>query len=203
MLESSYFFTKLYQSTRTTFVSFGLNLLPEICGKSMRTHWIAAVLIVVLAFPICAGGQSSSTAAATLACGVALSELHVSERGYHPLSIQIKNMSGKRIVGLVFNAALSDATERWKWLHWNYDLTRPLQDIGWNKPVKEGESKKLSWDYDLEREHGGGVALVLTSVLFADGTRWEEDIDSTTCKQIWYNSHKKGFTRPVELPRRE
>jgi hypothetical protein len=78
-----------------------------------------------------------------------------------------------------------------------------LQDIGWNKPVKQGESKRLSWDYDLEREHGGGVALVLTSVLFADGTRWEEDVDSATCKQIWYHNHKKGFTRPIELPRRE
>lgn len=166
----------------------------------MRTHWI---LVVVLAFPIFAGAQSSSPAAAPSACGVELSELHVSERGYHPLSIQIRNISGKRIVGLVFNAALSDATERWKWLHWNYDLTRPLQDIGWNKSVKEGESKKLSWDYDLERDHGGGVALVLTSVLFADGTRWEEDIDSATCKQVWYHNHKKGFTRPVELPRRE
>ncbi len=166
----------------------------------MRTHWI---LVVVLAFPIFAGAQNSSPAAAPSACGVELSELHVSERGYHPLSIQIRNMSGKRIVGLVFNAALSDATERWKWLHWNYDLTRPLQDIGWNKSVKEGESKKLSWDYDLERDHGGGVALVLTSVLFADGTRWEEDINSATCKQVWYHNHKKGFTRPVELPRRE
>ncbi len=166
----------------------------------MRTHWI---LVVILAFPIFAGAQNSSPAAAPSACGVELSELHVSERGYHPLSIQIRNMSGKRIVGLVFNAALSDATERWKWLHWNYDLTRPLQDIGWNKSIKEGESKKLSWDYDLERDHGGGVALVLTSVLFADGTRWEEDIDRATCKQVWYHNHKKGFTRPVELPRRE
>jgi len=129
--------------------------------------------------------------------------MHVSWHGYHPLSIEVKNISGKRIVGLVFNAALSDATERWKWLHWNYDVTRPLEDLGWNKPVKEGESKKLSWDYDLERDHGGGVALVLTSVLFADGTRWEEDIDSATCKQVWYHNHKKGFTRPVELPRRE
>ena len=118
----------------------------------MRTRWIAAVLIVVPAFPIFAGGQNSSPAAVPLACGVELSDLHVSARRYHPLSIQIKNMSGKRIVGLVFNAALSDATERWKWLHWNYDLTRPLQDIGWNKPVKERESKTLSWDYDLERE---------------------------------------------------
>ncbi|HEY2362474.1 MAG TPA: hypothetical protein VGK36_15230 [Candidatus Angelobacter sp.] len=169
----------------------------------MRTHWIVAVLGVVLAFPIFAGGQTSPSGGAPLTCGVELSELHVSERGYHLLSVQIKNTSGKRIVGLVFNAALSDATERWKWLHWNYDLTRPLQDIGWNKPVKQGESKRLSWDYDLEREHGGGVALVLTSVLFADGTRWEEDVDSATCKQIWYHNHKKGFTRPIELPRRE
>jgi hypothetical protein len=168
----------------------------------MRSQWIVGTVIAVFAFSLVASGQTTPGASPST-CGVELTELHVAEIGYHTLSIHIRNTSGKRIVGLVFNAALSDATERWKWLHWNYDLTRPLQDIGWNKPVKDGESKKLSWNYDLEREHGGGVALVLTSVLFADGTRWEEDVDSATCKEIWYNNHKKGLTRPVQLPRRE
>jgi hypothetical protein len=133
------------------------------------------------------------------ACLVELSELRVNS-----LKVQVNNTSGKPIVGMVFNVAFSDATERWKWLHWNYDLTRPLQEFGWNKPVKPGESKKVSWGYDLEHEHGGGVALVLTSILFADGSRWEDGVDSATCKIIWYHSHKKGgFTRPVELPPRD
>jgi hypothetical protein len=173
--------------------------LDEFCGnENMRIHWISRVVIVILAFSFAGGGQTAPSIAAPSPCPVELTQLHVSG-----LSVHIRNTSGKRIVGLVFNAALSDATERWKWLHWNYDLTRPLQDFGWNKPVKDGESKKLSWGYELEHEHGGGVALVLTSVLFADGTRWEEDLDSATCKEIWYHNHKKGFTRPVELPRRE
>lgn len=169
----------------------------------MRTHWIIVVVIVVPACCIFAVGQVAPSGAAPSTCGVELSQFHVAQVGYHTLSIHVRNTSGKRIVGLVFNAALSDATERWKWLHWDYDLTRPLQNIGWNRPVKEGESKKLSWDYDLDREHGGGVVLVLSSVLFADGTRWEEDVDRATCKEMWYHNHKEGFTRPVELPRRE
>ncbi len=164
----------------------------------MTKHSIIGVVIVAFAYSFFAAGQTMPSSAAPTPCPVELSQLRVSG-----LSVHVRNTSGKRIVGLVFNAALSDATERWKWFHWDYDLTRPIQEFGWNKPVKEGESKKLSWRYDLEREHGGGVALVLTSVLFADGTRWEEDVDRATCKEIWYHNHKKGFTRPVELPRRE
>ena len=164
----------------------------------MRSQWIIGATIAVFAFSVVSGGQIAPSSTTPSACPVELTQLRV-----NGLSIHVKNASGKQIVGLVFNAALSDATERWKWLHWNFDLTRPLQDFGWNKPVKAGESKKLSWGYDLEHEHGGGVALVLTSVLFADGTSWEEGVDSATCKEIWYNNHKKGFTRPVELPRRE
>src|SRR5579859_1101586 len=163
----------------------------------MRTHWI---LVVVLAFPIFAGAQNSSPAAAPSACGVELSELHVSERGYHPLSIQIRNMSGKRIVGLVFNAALSDATERWKWLHWNYDLTRPLQDIGWNKSVKEGESKKLSWDYDLERDHGCGVALVLTAYYLPTALAGRRTLTALPANKSGTTAIKKALPAPLSCP---
>jgi hypothetical protein len=59
------------------------------------------------------------------------------------VSIHIRNTSGKAIVGLVFNAAV--ATEHWKWFHWDFDDTRPVRDFGWNKAIKPGAAKRLSW----------------------------------------------------------
>lgn len=120
------------------------------------------------------------------------------------VSVRIKNVSGKKIVGLVFNAALADATEHWKWLHWDFDEARSIREFGWNKLIKEGATKTLSWyRADIDFEHGGGGAFVLTSVLFEDGSIWEESKDSASCKYVWYNSHKKAFVRPVQLPFRE
>ena len=86
------------------------------------------------------------------------------------VSVRIKNVSGKRIVGLVFNAALADATEHWKWLRWDFDQSRPVREFGWNKLIKNGDVKKLSWyRADIDFEHGGG-AFVLTSALSEDGS---------------------------------
>jgi len=165
----------------------------------MKCNMFIRTMIAVFALSLIVGAQTGpARAAPATTCPVELLELHVSR-----VKVRLKNTSGKIITGLVFNAALSDATEHWKWLHWNYDQTRPLQEFGWNKPLKEDEIRNLSWDVDLEHEHGGGVAFVLTSVLFADGSTWEEDIDSANCKGIWHNHHKNGFTKPVQLPRRE
>jgi hypothetical protein len=117
------------------------------------------------------------------------------------VTVRIKNVSSKAIVGLVFNAAIADAAEHWKWLHWNFDDGRPIQDFGWNKTIKTGAAKSLSWyRYDLDFEHGGGGAFVLTSVLFEDGASWEETGDGASCKYVWYNNHKKFFAKPVQLP---
>jgi hypothetical protein len=115
-------------------------------------------------------------------------------------------MSGKKIVGLVFNAAISDATEHWKWIHWDFDDSRPLRDFGWNKTIKPGESKRLVWDQGwgayLDFEHIGGGAFVLTSVLFDNGSRWQEVTDGDSCKRVWYK-HQKSLVRPIELPPRQ
>jgi hypothetical protein len=116
------------------------------------------------------------------------------------ISTRIQNTSGKTIVGLTFYAALADATEHWKWYHYDFDDSRPLREFGWNKEIKPMASKSLSWGADLDFEHGGGGAFVLTSVLFSDGTSWEETPSGSSCKVLWYNSHKKSFSRPVELP---
>ena len=117
------------------------------------------------------------------------------------VTARIRNASGKKIVGLVFNAAVADATEHWKWLHWGFDDARPVQNFGWNKPIKADEKKTLSWArVDLNFEHGGGGAFVVTSVLFEDGSTWEEADDQAPCKYLWFHNHKKFFARPVQLP---
>ncbi len=120
------------------------------------------------------------------------------------VSVKIKNGSGKKIVGLVFNAALADATEHWKWYHWNFDDTRPIRDFGWNKQIADGQAKTLTWyNADIDFEHGGGGAFVLTSVLFEDGSIWEETEDAASCKYVWFNNHKKSFSRPISIPFRQ
>ena len=98
------------------------------------------------------------------------------------VSVRVKNISGKPIVGLVFNAAIADAAEHWFWLHWYFDVNRPIREFGWNKVIKADAAKTLSWDRaDVDFEHGGG-AFVLTNVLFDDGSSWEESKDNASCK---------------------
>jgi hypothetical protein len=104
----------------------------------------------------------------------------------------------------VFNVALADATERWKWLHWDFDQDRALRDFSWNRQIKQDATKTLTWpSANLDFEHGGGGAFVLTSVLFDDGSGWDSPANSANCKYLWYNNHKKFFLRPIQLPRRE
>jgi hypothetical protein len=154
--------------------------------------------LVILSFVLSppAFAQSAAPPSAPSACPVQF--LHFDPDG---VSTRIRNVSGRKIVGLVFNAAVADATEHWKWLHWNFDDARPVQNFGWNKPIKAGETKKLSWDrVDLDFEHGGGGAFVLTSVLFEDGSSWEEADDQASCRYVWFHNHKKFFAKPVQLP---
>ena len=99
------------------------------------------------------------------------------------VSVRVKNISGKPIVGLLFNTAIADAAEHWIWLHWYFAVNRPIREFGWNKIIKADTAKTLSWDRaDVDFEHGGGGALVLTSVLFEDGSSWEESKDNASCK---------------------
>jgi len=125
---------------------------------------------------------------------------------FHPsgVYVRIKNVSAKDIVGLNFNAAIADATEHWKWFHWDFNDTLPIRDFGWNKRIKVDAAKTLSWDRAyLDFQHGGGGAFVLTSVLFEDGSTWQESQDGASCKYVWHNSNKKSFVRPVILPLRQ
>lgn len=120
------------------------------------------------------------------------------------VSVRVKNVSGKPIAGLTFNAAIADATEHWTWLHWDFDVNRPIRDFGWNRVIKPDSSKTLSWDLaNLDFHHGGGGAFVLTGVLYTDGTTWDEAPEGATCKFVWSNSHKKFFIKPVQLPFRQ
>ena len=159
----------------------------------MKSHRILGLVLIAFTSPLL-----SQTNPPSPTCPVNFLKLNPDA-----VSTRIQNTSGKTIVGLTFYAALADATEHWKWVHYDLDDSRPLREFGWNKQIKPGESKTLSWDRaNLDFEHGGGGALLLTSVLYQDGSAWEERPDQATCKAVWYNSHKKSFTRPIELPRR-
>jgi hypothetical protein len=155
--------------------------------------------VLALVFPIQLLAQTG--APASPGCPVQLRRFYAQDVR-NRVRIDLANTSGKPIVGLTFNAALADATEHWKWLHLDHDDTQPLREFGWNKTIKPGQKKDLSWDDSLEYFHGGGAALVLTSVLFADGTRWEAAPDDDSCTAASANEHKKRLVKPVDLPPR-
>lgn len=168
-------------------------------SNNIRGCWVSRFVAAALVFsPLTHAQNTASSPRAPAGCPVQFLSFNPSG-----VTVRIRNVSGKRIIGLVFNAALADAAEHWKWFHWDLDQTRPLRDFGWNKSIKVAAAKRLSWSADIDFEHGGGGAFVLTSALFEDGSRWEEAGDSASCKYVWYNSHKKSFVRPVQLPRRE
>jgi hypothetical protein len=159
----------------------------------MLWKWVSCFVATVFIFPALVPSQTLPSA-----CPVEI-------LGFNPsgITVQIRNTSGKTIVGLVFDAAISDATEHWKWLHWGFDESRPLRDFGWNKAIKPNAKKRLTWTIaDLDFEHAGGGAFVLTSVLFEDGSSWEERTDGSSCKCFWYK-HKKSAFRPVQFPPRK
>ena len=162
---------------------------------AMKSVWVAAVMSMMLAVPVGAAAQS----------GAGPSGCPITMRWFDPASVDLsmQNTSGKTIVGMSFYAAVADATEHWKWMHWDWDDSKALREFGWNKEIKPGAKKRLTWDGSMYSEHGGGGALVLTSVLFSDGTSWEEAPDRANCKVLWYDQHKKMFARAVELPPRQ
>ena len=63
--------------------------------------------------------------------------------------------------------------------------------------------ERLDINQPYYQEHGSGGGLVLTKVLFADGTSWEDLPNSESCMGLWYNPHKKAFVKPIELPLRQ
>jgi hypothetical protein len=168
----------------------------------MSEKWVSCFLLAIFTCPILARSQTSqSNSNAPRACPIEILSFNPSG-----VTVHIRNTSDKTIVGLVFNAAISDATEHWKWVHWDFDDSRPLRDFGWDKAIKQGATKRLTWDRGwgayLDFEHIGGGAFVLTSVLFNDGSRWQEMTDGNSCKCLWYK-HKKSSFRPIELPPRQ
>jgi len=161
----------------------------------MKWTWVSRLAIAAFLLPLPVLAQ---TTAAASSCPLNLLRFDPSD-----VNLRVQNASGKTIVGLSFYAALADATEHWKWYHYDFDDSRPLREFGWNKEIRNGASKTLSWPRnDLDFEHGGGGAFVLTSVLFADGSSWEEAADRASCSALWYNSHKKNFTKAIVLPPR-
>jgi hypothetical protein len=162
------------------------------------THFLFFLLAALLSSPLQAQ-MTAASPASPASCPVQF--LRFVPSGVYA---RVKNVSGKSIVGLNFNAAIADATEHWKWLHWQFSDALPLRDFGWNKQIKADAAKTLSWDRAyLDFWHGGGGAFVLTDVLFEDGSTWQESPGGASCKYVWHNNHKKSFIHPVILPLRQ
>jgi hypothetical protein len=87
----------------------------------MKRNWIFHFAGAVVFLPLLAHAQVTTGPA----CPVAF--LHFNPDA---VSVRVKNVSGKTIVGLSFYAALSDATEHWTWLHWNLNQDQPLREFG-------------------------------------------------------------------------
>jgi len=127
------------------------------------------------------------------------------------ISTRVRNTSGKKIVGIVFNAAVADATERWVWI----PQGNRIAEFDWNRVLNAGQSKSLSWylisNFDetlyfnqpYYQEHSSGGSVVLARVLFADGSSWEDPSNREPCMGLWYNPHKKSFVKPIALPPRQ
>lgn len=127
------------------------------------------------------------------------------------ISTRVRNTSGKKIVGIIFNAAVADATERWVWI----PEGNRIAEFDWNRELNPDQSKTLSWylisNYNetlyfnqlYYHEHSSGGSVVLTRVLFADGSSWEDLPNRESCMGLWYNPHKKTFVKPVQLPPRQ
>lgn len=180
----------------------------------MKCLWISRLLIAAFVFPLATPAQQEKAPAS---CPVTF--VHFDNGGFSGfnsgVSLRVKNIGSKKIAGMTFNAALADATEHWQWIYWlpapvfgqvyaPVSLNNlPLRAFGWNKGIDPGASKSLSWDYlNLNHSHGGAAAMVLTSILYADGSRWDELPDRVSCIAISYNSRKNGLAAQVILPPR-
>ena len=116
------------------------------------------------------------------------------------ISLRIQNLTTKQIVGLSFFAAVSDPTEHSRWIYSNYPPYNQLREFGWNRTINPGASKTASWGGSLDFDHAGASVLILTSVLFADGSSWNDPPQKAACSALWVNSHKKHLVHPIELP---
>src|ERR1700678_3445627 len=75
--------------------------------------WVSFIAIVALCAPLRAVAQADS---ASSSCPVTILKFDAS--GFNGVSVRVRNVSAKKVVGLTFNAALADATEHWNWLGW-------------------------------------------------------------------------------------
>lgn len=166
-----------------------------------------AILAFLLPLPI-----QSQTNAPSASCPVTFVKIGRPDYSNRwNISTRVRNTSGKKIVGIIFNAGVADATERWVWIP---EGSR-IAEFDWNRELNPGQSKTLSWylirnyyetiyfDQPYYHEHGSGGGIVLTRVLFADGSSWEDLSNRGSCMGLWYSPHKKAFVKPVQLPPRE
>jgi len=165
----------------------------------MQCKWFARLVIVLFSLSLPVIAQMNVMPSS---CPVGISKFNPS--GSNGFTVRLENLKAKKIVGMAFNVALSDATENWRWFHYDDDPTRPLVGFNWNEEIEPRAVKTLTWGSGGGNfGHGGAAAFVLTSVLFEDGSSWNELPNRASCQALWYDYPKKGQTKAVVLPIRQ
>jgi len=166
--------------------------------KCISVVWFA---IVVFSLPL-ANSQTNTTPPSCPLGFVRVDHPSYYDSRAWKIDIRVRNLSGRKIVGMVFNGAVADATENWTWIS-----NGPLIDLNWNRELNPGQAKNLSWylgnvaiPANFYPEHASGGAVIPRQILFADGSTWEEPVNREACIGLWYNSHKKFFAKPIALP---
>jgi hypothetical protein len=112
-------------------------------------------------------------------CPVQIETIHTLDMAYGDVHFKAKwkNVSDKQIVGAKFNATFFDATG---------DRHDVIEDWTTDQKVKPGQSKSSSWPdgyYIRSYGHHAKVEIWPQKIVFADGTKWEDD-GSASCKGV-------------------
>ena len=86
-------------------------------GRTNTTSFLLRISLLSTAAFFCSPFVEAQNSLTTPAPGCPVEIVSLKPSG---VSMHVRNTSGKKIVGLVFNAALADATEHWKWYHWEF-----------------------------------------------------------------------------------
>jgi len=108
---------------------------------------------------------------------------HAHDNDGHMFVLKAKNVSGKNIRGMKFQAAYFDATE---------DTTDIPVSWEWTDPLNADAEKSFRWENAWRNESKVGWRVRLMKVLFDDGTKWEPTAQGACSADYWRDKHHKS-----------
>jgi len=101
--------------------------------------------------------------------------------------LQLRNVSGKDIRGMKFQAAYYDATE---------ELNEIPVEWNWTKAVKDKREESFMWRNELwKQESLIGWVVWPTKILFEDGSSWQADEKHACSGEFWRDKKHKKVTK--------